>query len=104
LIPVPIVNGVIAGAVLPFVVGVFSFISTADGHVGIEVPIMVGTAVVAYLVGQRLLGTRLPAILPAFLAGLLVAGLTGQIGGVPASRSRCSTSSLPRSAGARSPR
>jgi benzoate membrane transport protein len=83
LIPVPIVNGVIAGAVLPFVVGIFSFISTADGQAGLGVPIMVGTAVVVFLMAQLVLGTRLPAILPAFLAGLLVAGLTGQIGALP---------------------
>jgi benzoate membrane transport protein len=84
LIPVPIVNGVIAGAVLPFVIGIFSFISTADSHTGLSVPIMVGTAVVVFLVAQLVLGTRLPAILPAFLAGLLAAGLTGQIGALPA--------------------
>ena len=82
-IPVPIVNGVIAGAVLPFVVNIFSSLSTADGRIAVEVPIMVGSSVLAYLVGQLLFGKRLPAILPAFLVGLLVAWLTGQIGGIP---------------------
>jgi benzoate membrane transport protein len=82
-IPVPIVQGLIAGAVLPFVVDIFSSLRTSDGQVPIEVPIMVGSAVFAYLVAHRLLGTRLPPILPAFLVGLLVAALTGQLGGLP---------------------
>jgi benzoate membrane transport protein len=47
------------------------------------VPLMVGAALIAYLLSQRLLGARLPPILPAFLAGLLVAVVTGQLGDVP---------------------
>ena len=82
-IPVPIVQALIAGAVLPFVVDVFSSLSTSDGHIPVEVPIMVASAVVAYLVGHRLLAPRLPAILPAFLVGLLVAAVTGQLGAFP---------------------
>ena len=54
----------IAGAVLPFVVGIFSAMTTAGGHV--EVPIMVGAAVLAYLAAPLVIGRRLPAILPAF--------------------------------------
>jgi benzoate membrane transport protein len=82
-IPVPIVQGLIAGAVLPFVVGVFSSLTTAGGHVPVEVPIMVGAAVLAYLAAPHVIGRRLPAILPAFLAGLLVAAVTGQLGAFP---------------------
>jgi len=81
-IPVPIVQGLIAGAVLPFLVDVFSALDTSD-QAALEVTAMVGAAVVAYLAGQRVLGTRLPAVLPAFLAGLAVAAVTGQLGGVP---------------------
>jgi len=77
-IPAPIVHGLIAGAVMPFLVGVFSSLSTSDGEW--RVAVMVGAAVVGYLVGQRLLGTRFPAIVPAFLAGSLAALLTGQLG------------------------
>jgi benzoate membrane transport protein len=80
-IPAPIVHGLIAGAVMPFVVDVFSALSTSDGEV--RVAIMVGSAVAGYLVGQRVLGTRLPPILPAFLAGCLAALLTGQLGEWP---------------------
>ena len=66
-IPAPIVQGLIAGAVMPFVINIFSSLSTSEGAA--RVPIMVGCAVLAYLLSQRFLGTRLPPILPAFLAG-----------------------------------
>jgi benzoate membrane transport protein len=85
--PAPIVQGLIAGAVMPFVVDVFTALRTSDGEW--RVAIMVGAAVVGYLVGQRLLAARLPPILPAFLAGCAAALLTGQLGEFP------STFSLP---------
>jgi benzoate membrane transport protein len=50
-----------------------------------EVPAMVGAALVAYLASQRLVGARVPPIVPAFAAGLLVAALTGQLGAFPSS-------------------
>jgi benzoate membrane transport protein len=86
-IPAPIVQGLIAGAVMPFVIAVFSSLSTTvDGvHVSYEVPAMVGAALLAYLVSQRVLGTLIPAIVPAFGAGLVVAALTGQLGSFPTS-------------------
>ena len=79
-IPAPIVQGLIAGAVMPFVVNIFSSLSTSGG---VRVPIMVGCAVLAYLVSQHVLGTRLPPILPAFVAGFLAAAVTGQLGAIP---------------------
>jgi benzoate membrane transport protein len=86
-IPAPIVYGLIAGAVMPFVVDVFTSLSTTEGgvRIPIEIPLMVGAALLAYVISQRVFGTRFPAILPAFLAGLLVAGLTGQLGAFPSS-------------------
>jgi benzoate membrane transport protein len=86
-IPAPIVQGLIAGAVMPFVVNVFSSLSTTRQGVGVPtaVPLMVGAALLAYLVTQRFFGTRVPPILPAFLAGVLVAALTGQLGAFPSS-------------------
>jgi benzoate membrane transport protein len=86
-IPAPIVHGLIAGAVMPFVVDVFSSLSTSAGGVAIppEIPMMVGTAVVAYLLSQRFLGSRLPPILPSFVAGIAVAAVTGQLGAIPTS-------------------
>jgi benzoate membrane transport protein len=80
-IPVPIVQGLIAGAVMPFVVNIFTSLSTSEGAA--RVPIMVGCAVLAYLVSQRVLGTRLPPVLPAFVAGFLAAAVTGQLGAFP---------------------
>jgi benzoate membrane transport protein len=81
-IPAPIVHGLIAGAVMPFVVNIFSALSTSDetGRIPVEVPIMVGAALLAYLIGQARLGSRIPPILPAFLVGLAVAATTGQVG------------------------
>jgi benzoate membrane transport protein len=86
-IPAPIVYGLIAGAVMPFVAGVFTSLSTSrDGNpIPIEVPVMVGTAVLAYLLSQRLFGTRVPPILAAFVAGNVVAAVTGQLGSFPTS-------------------
>jgi benzoate membrane transport protein len=80
-IPAPIVHGLIAGAVMPFVVDVFSALRTSGGQW--RVAVMVGAAVVGYLAGQLVLGSRLPAILPAFVAGFLAALLTGQLGEFP---------------------
>jgi benzoate membrane transport protein len=79
-IPAPIVQGLIAGAVIPFVRDIFTSLSTSGGP---RVPIMVASAVVVYLVSQRLLGTRLPPVLPAFVAGFVAAALTGQLGAFP---------------------
>ena len=87
-IPAPIVQGLIAGAVMPFVAGIFSGLSTTDEHgLGVEarVPAMVGAAFLAYLLSRRFLGARVPPIFPALVAGLAVAGLTGQLGPLPAS-------------------
>jgi benzoate membrane transport protein len=87
-IPAPIVHGLVAGAVMPFVTDVFSGLSTVNDQgldVAARVPIMVGSAFIAYLLSQRFLGPRLPAIFTAFVAGLAAAGLTGQFGRVPTS-------------------
>jgi benzoate membrane transport protein len=84
-IPAPIVFGLIAGAIMPFFVGIFSSITTSDasGDVPIAVPIMVASAVIAYLLTQRILGPRVPPILPAFLVGLVLAAVGGQLGSLP---------------------
>jgi benzoate membrane transport protein len=86
-IPAPIVYGLIAGAVMPFVAGIFTSLSTSheDVRIPIEVPLMVGTALLVYLVSQRVFGSHVPPVLPAFLAGLLAAGVTGQLGTWPTS-------------------
>jgi benzoate membrane transport protein len=75
-IPAPIVLGLLAGAVMPFV----SDISTLLG----DAPALVGGTVGAYFSSRRVLGSRLPAILPALIAGLAIAALGGEFGQVPA--------------------
>lgn len=87
-IPAPIVHGLVAGAVMPFVADLFSGLSNVDNQgfdVAARVPLMVGSAFVAYLFSQRFFGPRLPAIFPALVAGLVAAGLTGQFGHLPTS-------------------
>lgn len=75
-IPAPIVLGLLAGAVMPFVSGIFTSLGDA--------PALVGGAFLAYLWGYRSLGSRVLAILPALIAGLAIAALTGELGEVPA--------------------
>jgi benzoate membrane transport protein len=86
-IPAPIVYGLIAGAVMPFVAGIFTSLSTSqEGRaVPIEVPVMIGATTLAYLLSQRFFGTRVPPILAAFIAGNVVAAATGQLGSFPSS-------------------
>jgi benzoate membrane transport protein len=74
-IPVPIMYGMLAGAIMPFVSGIFTSLGDA--------PVLVGGTIVAYLLGRRFLGARLPAILPALVAGLAIAAMTGQFGAMP---------------------
>lgn len=74
-IPAPIIFGLLAGAVLPFFVDLF----TALG----KEPAMVGGALVAYLVGRRVLASPQLAILPALVAGLALAAFTGELGSFP---------------------
>lgn len=74
-VPAAIVFGVLAGAVLPFFVGLFDAFGDAR--------VVVGAAFVAYLLGRRVLGPRVPATLPALAVGLLVAGVLGELGAMP---------------------
>lgn len=74
-IPAPIVLGLLAGAVMSYVSGIFTSLGDA--------PVLIGGTVLAYFLSLRILGTRLPAILPALVAGLAIATLTGQLERVP---------------------
>lgn len=75
-IPAPIVFGLLAGAVMSFVSGIFTYLGDA--------PVLIGGMVLAYFLSLRILGDRLPAILPALVAGLAIGALTGQLGAVSA--------------------
>jgi benzoate membrane transport protein len=74
-IPAPVVYGLLAGAVVPFVVRIFTSLESS--------PVSVGSLFLVYLLSRRLFGRNFPAILPALLTGLLVAALGGQFGPVP---------------------
>lgn len=80
-IPAPIVVGLLAGSALPFVARVFTVL-------GAE-PVIIGSAFLAFLLGRRLLGARIPPILPALIVGVAAAAVLGRFGsagdGVPAS-------------------
>jgi benzoate membrane transport protein len=69
-IPVPVVFALLAAAVLPFVVDIFTRMA--------ENPTIVVSTVVAYFISRALLGKRVPAIFTALVVGLTVTGLTGR--------------------------
>jgi len=69
-LPVPIMFGLLAGAVLPFVSDLFSVLGNA--------PAVVGGTLVTYLVSRRFLGERVPAFLPALVTGMVITAATGQ--------------------------
>lgn len=73
-LPAPIVFGLLAGAVLDFVVAMFT-------ELGNE-PLLIGGTVVVYLLARLTVEPRLPAILPALGAALLIAWLTGDLSGL----------------------
>lgn len=75
-IPGPIVMGLLGGAIMPFVSRIFT-------NVG-EAPVAVGGAFLAYLLSLRFLGNRLPPVLPAVVAGIVLAAASGQLGAMPA--------------------
>ena len=75
LVPPPVVFAVVAASLLPFVVGVFDAL-------GQEHVVIAGT-LLAYVLGRRFFGPRVPAILPALVAGLLLTGVTGRYGALP---------------------
>lgn len=72
----------LAGAVVPFLSNMFTELGNA--------PAVVGGTVLVYLASRFLLGRRVPAILPALVAGVAFAALTGQFDQAPALRYRCS--------------
>ncbi len=75
-VPSPVVFGVVAGNVLPFVVGTFEALQTEE--------LLVGAALAAYLVGRRALPSRVPPILPALVVGVALAAVTGRLHGLAA--------------------
>lgn len=75
LVPAPIVFAVVAGSILPFVVGAFDAL-------GVE-RLLVSVVIVVWLASRRFLGDRMPPILPALLAGIAVAFGVGRVEPLP---------------------
>ena len=76
-IPVPVVMGLLAGAILPYISGIFTSVG--------DQPVLVGGTLVAYVLSRRLLGSRISPIIPALVVGLLIAAIAGQYGNLPES-------------------
>lgn len=70
-LPAPIVFGLLAGAVLPFFVNLFTVLGDA--------PILIGGTLLIYLLARSLLEPKVPAILPALVGGLLIATISGDL-------------------------
>lgn len=73
-LPSPIVFGLLAGAVLPFVANFFTRLGDAT--------LLVGTTFVTYVLVRAFI-PRIPAILPALIVGAVIAVLTGATGPAP---------------------
>jgi benzoate membrane transport protein len=71
-IPVPIMFGMLAGAVMPFLQGLFTELGGA--------PAIVGGTLLVYLLSRSILGNRLPAILPALVTGVILTAVLDQFG------------------------
>ncbi|MFW6075541.1 MAG: benzoate/H(+) symporter BenE family transporter, partial [Chloroflexota bacterium] len=76
-IPAPIVFGVVAGSILPFLIDAFSFLGST--------PLLIGSVLVSYLLVRRFLEPKVPAVLAAFAIGILVAWGQGETGAVSGS-------------------
>lgn len=74
-VPAPIVYGILAGLIMPYVVRLFSDMDKA--------PLLLGVTLSTYIVSRWRLSASVPPILPAIAAGVLVAGLTGDLGHLP---------------------
>lgn len=74
LIPMPIVFGLLAGVVTPFLVNMFNLLG--------QEPYLLGSTLLAYLASRYFLSQRLPAIVPAIVFGIVVAAIEGQLGSV----------------------
>lgn len=75
-VPAPMVFGLLAGAIMPFVADIFTSLG--------EAPLIVGGTFLAYVAGRLALGRRIPATLPALIVGLALTALTGQFGVISA--------------------
>lgn len=74
-IPASVVMGLLAGAILPYISGIFNSMGAN--------PLLIGGTFIVYVLSRRFIGSRISAILPALVTGLIIAGLTSQFGKLP---------------------
>jgi benzoate membrane transport protein len=77
LIPTPVVFGIVAGTVMPFVIRVFSEMNVY--------PLLIAASVGTFVLARRWSPTHIPPILPAILVGFGLTFLLGEFGSVPTS-------------------
>jgi benzoate membrane transport protein len=71
VIPPPIIFGILAGLVMPYVVFIFTEFGKA--------PIIIGFPLLAYLLARRLADPRVPPVLPAVVTAFIVAWFLGEV-------------------------
>jgi benzoate membrane transport protein len=76
-IPTPIVFGVVAGSVLPFLINAFDYLG--------EAPRLIGAVLLSWIIARKYLEPRIPAVLVAFAVGLSVAWITDQTSSISGS-------------------
>jgi benzoate membrane transport protein len=81
-VPTAVVDGLIAGAVMPFIVNMFTSLSPSND--GGRDAIIVASALLGYVLGVGYLKS-MPAVLPALLAGIVATAATGSFGSLPTS-------------------
>jgi benzoate membrane transport protein len=75
LVPAPIIFAVVAGSILPFVVGTFDALG--------DERLLVAAVLVVWLASRRVLGVWIPPVLPALVAGVVVAVAAGRVEPLP---------------------
>lgn len=74
-VPAPVVYGLLAGAVMPFVMDMFTGLGQAT--------VVIGGTLAAYVLGRLLLEPRLPGILSALVAGIAITAFATGFGAAP---------------------
>jgi benzoate membrane transport protein len=74
-IPAPIVQGLLAGAILHFVSDMFTLMG--------DEPVMIGGTLLAYFLSRRFIAAKVPPVLPSLVVGVVIAAITGKTGPLP---------------------
>lgn len=74
-VPMPVVFGLLAGIVLPYIMDIFNALN--------DEPLMIGATLLTYFLSMEILGKRVPPVLPALVVGTVVAMVSGRTGAIP---------------------